>query len=215
MRHLGRGVKRPHSSFCVRQGKETTASLSIFKATIKIALPLPSTWNTVQAETCCRFPWLHIHPLISLPFATSIQSYLFFSLCSSLFPVGMNGSVPLCPQGTLVWLRRRGFCGHDIWLGQSAYKEQSCIHSPAQSKQRETFLLDLPERTTWMQTDLSTVEWTPEWGVLFDLIPAMCPEPHAHTDFTGITWGRCLHWGYSATQRGNPLRMPKVWIFPW
>lgn len=214
MRHLGRGIKRPIAPVWETEGRETRASLSIFKGTIKRAGPLPSRWNTVQAESCC-FLWLDFHPPLHLPLR-HIHSYLPISLSVLLsILLDMGGGVPLCPLGPLVWLRRRGFCGHGIWQGQSTYKKQCRIHSPAQSKQRETLLLDLTERSTWMQTDPALQSEPPEWGVLFDLIPAMCPEPHAHTDFTGITRGRCLHWGYSTTQRGNPLRMPKVWIFPW
>lgn len=149
--------------------------------------------------------------------ATSIHSYLpLFRVFRLSLQWVLDGSVPLCPWGTLVWFRRRGFCGHDSWQGQPSYKKQSCIHSPPQSKETESLPVDLPEKNPHECKQTSAVQsGPPEWGVLFDLIPAMCPEPHAHTDFTGITWGRCLHWGYSATQRGNPLRMPKVRIFPW
>lgn len=159
-------------------------------------------------------PSSHAAPSPPLP-VNIIFSSQYLPLQTSRPLLSTDGGVPPCPLGTLVWLRRRGFCGYGIWQGQSTHEKQSCIHSPPQSKHRETVILVRTERTTWMQTDRALQCGPPEWGVLFGLIPAMRPEPHAHTDFTGITWGCCLHWGYSSTQRGNLLRMPKVWIFPW
>lgn len=167
----------------------------------------------VQSKACCCLPWLDFQPVMHRPFA-SIHIILYFYSSSSLpgftslILVGMNGGVLPC----LINSKRFWWPQHQ---GQPTYDKQCRIHSPAQNKQREMLLLDLTEWTTWMQTDPALQSEAPEWGVLFDLIPAMHPEPHAYTDFTGITWGRCLHWGYSTTQGGKPLRMPKVWIFPW
>ena len=213
----GARYKEAHSS-CRRDWgqRETRASLSIFKGTIKRdwASSIYLKYGAGRVLMLFSPPSYHGSSFLPHLFKT-VSSFHYPPLSARLLPPGLDGGVPPCPLGTLVWLRRRGFCGHGIRQGQPTYEKQCRIHSPAQSKQRETLLLDLTERTTWMQTDPALQSGPPEWGVLFDLIPAMRPEPHAHTDFTGITRGCCLHWGYGTTKRGNPLRMPKVWIFPW
>lgn len=43
MRHLGRDIKRPIAPVGETEGRETRASLSIFKGAIKRAGPLPSS----------------------------------------------------------------------------------------------------------------------------------------------------------------------------
>lgn len=43
MRHLGRNIKRPIAPVGETEGRETRASLSVFKGAIKRAGPLPSS----------------------------------------------------------------------------------------------------------------------------------------------------------------------------
>lgn len=215
MRHLGQDIKRPIAAVGKTEDRGTRATLSIFKGAIKRARPLQSTWNTVEPESCWCCPCFH-PPCISLSVtANKTISSVSYSPYLPTF-AGHGWRRATLPSGHSCLIKEK-----EVFVATASdrvsppYEKQCRIHSPAQSKQRETLLLDLTERTTWMQTDPALQIGPPEWGVLFDLIPAMRPEPHAHTDFTGITQDCCLHWGYSTTKSGNPLRMPKVWIFPW
>lgn len=123
MRHLGQDIKRPIAAVGKTEDRGTRATLSIFKGAVKRTRPLQSTWNTVEPESWCC-PYFH-PPCLSQPIKPSPQR---LTLPTSLLLLGMDGSVPPCPLGTLVWLRRRGLCGHSIWQGQPPHARNNAVY---------------------------------------------------------------------------------------